>query len=132
MKKIMFKATLMNPSTISDCFIGEDCIIDFLYQHRDCSSILLKGEMNEFYLKAEYGKVIDCIDKEVEERISTSLKNIEAADKEQKWSPLEVFKIDFEVFSLESVYIYSPNRKQVEQDFALWSIFDPMEIYQVA
>lgn len=132
MKKKLFKATLTNTFTVKDCFVGEDCIVDFLYQNRDCSSVLLKGEMNEFYLKAEYGKVVDCIDKEVEERISTSLIDIKTADKEQNWSPLEVYKIDFEVFTLESVYIYSPNREQVEQDFALWSIFDPTDISQVA
>lgn len=130
MKKTLFRVSMTGHT--EDHFVGEDCIVDFLYQYRDCSSVLLKGEMNEFYLKAEYGKVIDCIDKEAEERISTSLSDIESADKEKKWSPLEVYKIDFEVFSLESVYIYSPNREQVEQDFALWSIFDPTDISQVA
>lgn len=132
MKKKLYKATVTNPSATEDCFIGEDCIYDFLYQHRHCKSVLLKGEMNEFFLKTEYGIVTDCIDKEVKKQISSSFRLIEAADKEQKWSPLELYKVDFEVFTLESVFIYSPNRKQVEQDFTLWSIFDPADISQVA
>lgn len=132
MYKRMFKATVTHPSKVEHCIVREDCIIDFLYQNRDCSNVLLTDDWNKLYLIAEYGEVIDCIDKDAEASISASLQNIETADKEQKWSPLEVYKVDFEVLSLESVYIYSPNRKQVEQDFALWSIFDPTDISQVA